>query len=201
MVDTISFDSSTLNKNNNLSNYYYYFNYLGDEDINKIIHIASYYNKVDGKLTNGLDYTYRKSQVTGLPLNNDTRFMYDIMIYLLHDANNNMWNFIITNIVDNLQLSEYTEHPDSTGDHYDWHMDIGTDIFSTRKISMSIQLSDENDYEGGNLEFMINRSIIQAPRQKGSVILFPSYLLHRVTNVTKGTRKSLVMWFNGPPFT
>ena len=71
---------------------------------------------------------------------------------------------------------------------------------STRKISLSIQLTNENSYEGGDLEFMINRSTIKAPREKGTAILFPYYITHRVTDVTKGKRNSLVFWFHGPPF-
>jgi len=47
---------------------------------------------------------------------------------------------------------------------------------------------------------MINRSIITAPRDKGTVLFFPSYLTHRITNITKGVRNSLVSWFHGPTF-
>jgi PKHD-type hydroxylase len=111
-----------------------------------------------------------------------------------------MWNFNITNLFDNLQFTEYTYNPeDKQQSHYDWHMDVGESA-STRKISMSIQLTDEAEYDGGDLEFMIHRSIIKAPREKGTVIFFPSYLTHRVTKVTRGTRRSLVFWFHGPPF-
>ena len=110
-----------------------------------------------------------------------------------------MWLFHITNIKDKIQLSEYKADPSGKNGHYDWHMDVG-ETASTRKISMSIQLTGESDYDGGDLEFMIHRSIIKAPREKGTVIFFPSYLTHRVTKVTRGTRRSLVFWFHGPPF-
>jgi len=66
---------------------------------------------------------------------------------------------------------------------------------------MTIQLSDDEEYEGGNLEFkniLTNEKQEKAQRQKGWVCVFPSYLEHRVTMVTKGTRKSLVAWVEGP---
>jgi PKHD-type hydroxylase len=68
-----------------------------------------------------------------------------------------------------------------------------------RKLSLVCQLSDPSEYEGGELQ--INTGEIFTPeKQKGTVILFPSYLLHRVTPVTKGTRRSLVLWIEGPAF-
>ena len=66
-----------------------------------------------------------------------------------------------------------------------------------RKLSIIIQLTDENEYEGGNFEF----KYIQTPescRIQGSVLVFPSYNEHRVTEVTKGVRNSLVCWMEGP---
>ena len=68
------------------------------------------------------------------------------------------------------------------------------------KISISIQLSDENEYEGGELEFKTGMNNITAPKNFNSVLLFPSYLIHRVKPVTKGTRRSLVLWISGPKF-
>ena len=186
-----------LKKNNNLTNYYYFSKNLNDEDIEKIINISKKYNKVDGNVSGHINYDYRKSKITWLPLNDDTNFIYDKIINLLKNANNNMWNFNITNLFEDLQLSEYNDNSNGeVSGHYDWHMDFGENN-STRKISVTVQLTDENDYEGRDLEFMINRSIIKAPREKGTVIFFPSYITHRVTKVTK---KSLVYWFHGPPF-
>jgi len=84
---------------------------------------------------------------------------------------------------------------------YNWHID--TDYWSNqniqRKITMIIQLSDEHDYEGGDLEFQSNK-ILEGHnfREKGSVIMFPSPWSHRITPVTKGTRRSIVAWAEGP---
>ena len=65
---------------------------------------------------------------------------------------------------------------------------------------MTIQLSDADAYEGGDLQFMINNKIVNAPREKGTIIIFPSFVMHRVTPITKGTRQSIVGWVSGPPY-
>jgi PKHD-type hydroxylase len=66
-----------------------------------------------------------------------------------------------------------------------------------RKISLVVQMSDPEDYEGGSLELNTGGPIVEPTKTKGSVIIFPSYLLHRVTPVTSGLRKSLVLWAGG----
>ena len=84
-------------------------------------------------------------------------------------------------------------------DFYDWHLDIGKTDTSTRKLSLSVQLTDPNDYEGGELvlrDYQNERPV----KELGSVIVFPSYLSHRVNRVTTGERWSLVAWVHGPPF-
>jgi len=81
-------------------------------------------------------------------------------------------------------------------------------IGSVRKLSVTISLTDSNTYEGGNLKFDLgenadveNRFIeCTEIRPQGSIIVFPSYNLHQVTPVTKGTRYSLVIWYYGRPF-
>ena len=71
---------------------------------------------------------------------------------------------------------------------------------TTRKLSITVQLSDATEYEGGELQFMVNQNIITAPKEKGTAIIFPSFCLHRVTPVIKGSRKSIVGWIAGPPY-
>ncbi len=65
---------------------------------------------------------------------------------------------------------------------------------------MVLQLSDPEEYEGGIFELFINKHVRELPKKKGMVALFPSYFMHRVTPVTKGERRSLVLWVSGPPF-
>lgn len=93
-----------------------------------------------------------------------------------------------------LQFGEYSE-----GCLYDWHHDIDwtADSMYDRKLSFVLQLTDPSEYEGGVLEF----KSVQTPYQfstQGSIIVFPSYLEHRVTEISKGIRHSLVCWAEGP---
>jgi PKHD-type hydroxylase len=92
-----------------------------------------------------------------------------------------------------LQVATY-----SVGEHYDWHIDLGPGKNSSRKLSLSLQLSDSSEYEGGELEFMNVKE--KTSREIGTLITFPAFLTHRVTPVTKGTRKSLVAWISGDSF-
>lgn len=85
------------------------------------------------------------------------------------------------------------------GGHFDWHTDLGEGPMSTRKISLSIQLSDDASYEGGDLEFCPH-GVIAEFRGLGNAIAFPSYIAHRVLPVTSGARHALVAWIHGPAF-
>lgn len=140
-----------------------------------------------------LDQSYRISTVKWL---NDHEIADIIWKYAI-PANEQTFNFDISKIFD-IQLSEYT-HTNKSSGFYDWHMDTywGADTEFDRKLSVVVQLSDPNEYEGG--ELMLKETSIPANfKKRGSVIVFPSYLEHCVTPVTKGTRYSLVSWVCGP---
>ena len=104
--------------------------------------------------------------------------------------------------LNNFYELQYTEYHSSEQGFYDWHQDIVwlQPTESQRKISVTVQLSDDDDYEGGDFEF--NKDLPQPSdiRTRGTVIVFPSFLYHRVTEVTKGERKSLVAWYEGESF-
>ena len=104
------------------------------------------------------------------------------------------YGFELDGFFDGFQVATY-----EPGGHYDWHIDLGGQISSARKLSMSVQLSNGDDYEGGDFTFQ-TATDQPAPRSIGSLIVFPSYLVHRVEPVTKGKRLSLVSWIAGPPF-
>ena len=96
---------------------------------------------------------------------------------------------------DNILNLQYTEYDSKKEGHYDWHIDIGEGEYAGRKLSVVLLLND--DYEGGELEIWEKGFV---PKGKGNLFVFPSYLLHRVTPVTEGIRKSLVLWTSGPTF-
>ena len=95
---------------------------------------------------------------------------------------------------------QYTVYEGSEGGHYDWHVDTGPHNPEPRKISLSLQLSDPADYEGGRLVIEAGDGAYAAETRRGTIIAFPSYVLHRVTPTESGVRKSLVIWVAGPEF-
>ena len=152
----------------------------------------------DGKAgKNHSDSQIRRSQIRWVKDDLIKNKMYQ---YALH-ANRYLWNFDV-NHVEDVQHTRY--HHEDQG-HYDWHVDIFWDNNKTmydRKISVIIQLTDGDEYEGG--DFLIDPQYIQPPkdlmRKKGTVFVFPSFIRHKVTPVTAGERKSFVSWIEGPAF-
>lgn len=126
----------------------------------------------------------------------DSPELRDIQMTFFSEANRMEYGFYIDHLPP-AQFSQYRE-----GDFYNWHHDIDwcSSLHYDRKLSMTIQLSDENDYEGGDLEFLEWQHPIKGIRTRGSVIVFPSYLTHRVTKITDGCRESLTNWIEGPRF-
>jgi len=141
---------------------------------------------------------------------NDPWIQKEIIPYV-HASNKEAgWNFQW----DSSETSQFTIY--TKGQYYGWHQDSGDEpsLFrgpkgvekKIRKLSMSISLSGQKEYIGGNLEFDFNRTVKNKPHvcqeinSKGSLVVFPSFVWHRVTPVTKGTRYSLVSWHLGDPF-
>jgi len=138
------------------------------------------------------DSEARKSQIKWLHLNSKTDWVYDKIVNMAIEANTT-WKFNLHSIIDSIQYTEYYEG----GGQYDWHVDIGPKNISHRKVSVTIQLSDSDEYEGGELELWTGSGYHVMPRGKGVSTFFPSFTMHRVTPVTKGIRKSLVLWIGG----
>ena len=123
--------------------------------------------------------------------------MYRIIEKTMKQVNGNHFGYEGMTIT---ELAQFTEYP--KGGFYDWHMDAEVNCHyepPVRKISMTILLSPQHEFEGGDLEFMAEGN---KPPQllQGQAIFFCSLLRHRVAKVKKGIRRSLVMWFGGPPF-
>lgn len=187
------------NQRNNVNhfNYYYFTNAFTEQEIEEIIKIGESISKVtattvggdgvDGQVTN-----YRKSEVSWINRKENTKWIYDRISDLAIKANSEMWNFDIWDFQDDLQYTTYY----GDGGHYDWHADLGVGI-SNRKLSIVLQLSDPNDYEGGDLQMNPGGNILTVPKEKGLICFFPSFMLHRVTPLTSGLRRSLVVWLCG----
>jgi len=145
--------------------------------------------------SNKSDTSVRSSSVKWIPQNDEWSWLYEKLINFAVIANEELWKF---DLVSAPELIQYTEYYDVEGGHYDWHQDIGPNEGSLRKVSITVQLSEPDEYQGGDLEVWTGgNSISSAERGAGVVVVFPSYLMHRVTKVTKGTRRSFVLWVGG----
>ena len=140
----------------------------------------------------------RSSQIKWVPQNNEWFWLYEKLSDYAVQANFALWNFDLHAIPEQIQ---YTEYYATENGHYDWHADIGPGLLSKRKISITVQLSEPDEYEGGDLEIFKGGSMDgpfpTAKREAGLVFVFPSFMMHRVTPVTKGVRKSFVIWLGG----
>lgn len=174
-------------------------NGFSDFEISRIISIGEALPKVPGYVDGSTEENpeYRRSELSWIALTNETTFLYDKLGYIIRQLNGEFFDFDIFGFVEDLQ---YTVYKSGSKDHYAWHMDKGNLTSTPRKLSLVLQLSDAEEYEGGDLEFFIGGQEIKAERKKGLVYVFPSYILHRVTPVTAGTRRSLVVWIAGPKF-
>jgi PKHD-type hydroxylase len=140
----------------------------------------------------------RRSKIYWIPKEEKYSWIYMRIKDLASEVNSKFYNFTLEGVIEHIQ---YTEYSDEYNGCYEWHMDIGREKLSNmRKISISIQLSDPSEYEGGDLEINTGGLSKIASKNIGSATLFPPYLRHRAGEVTKGGRCVLVAWIAGPPF-
>ena len=148
-----------------------------------------------GKPGAGTDTNKRVTTISWLPFD-EMKEMYNDINKFIQRANLNHFGFEDIKITEQAQFTEYPE-----GGFYDWHMDCDVAMAHeppVRKISMTLLLSPEHQFEGGDLELMAPGK--RAKLKQGHAIIFASFLNHRVAPVTRGVRQSLVMWFGGKPF-
>tara|TARA_R110000803_G_scaffold179053_1_gene241484 strand:+ start:3013 stop:3630 length:618 start_codon:yes stop_codon:yes gene_type:complete len=187
--------------------YSYVENFLSKKECEKIIEIGKKLNLHSGKARTNisnfkntknkpeLNFKIRKSNNSFIYPNEDTFWLYKKLVDSLTDLNNKFFKFDITAFNEGLQFTNYT----SPSGHYNMHTDnlLNGPI---RKLSLTIQLSDPLEYEGGNLELISQPEPYLAKKEQGTLSVFPSYVLHKVSPVTKGERNSLVGWVTGPNF-
>ena len=184
-----------MRKNEHLTNTMVYPNFFDEDKITHCLSNSTY-------LGPGIPVQIRTCSIYVINDNDD------IVKYInefIKKINNKFYNFDIVDI-DGEDIPKRFEYTSAENGKFDEHLDIGSNPqSSTRKISYSIQLTDGDEYEGGDLVFW-PKSTYNSPelrkmrRQKGSIIFFPSYMVHAVTPVTKGVRNALVGWVNGNPF-
>ena len=166
---------------------------FSDNQINKILEIVSNQSLLDASTFSSKipSDKIRKSKICWLSEDWIKHLLWEYILKINCNA------FKIE--VENNAEVQFTQYRFDENGHYDWHHDVNwngqADI--DRKISMTVQLSNENEYDGGDFEFEELETNANF-KLKGTIIIFPSYLRHRVTPITSGVRKSLVAWFSGP---
>tara|TARA_R100000742_G_C4275210_1_gene95547 strand:+ start:381 stop:977 length:597 start_codon:yes stop_codon:yes gene_type:complete len=192
-------------------NYWYFVNALPPGVCDEIVKIGLSKQKTKARIdtlqnkSNKVLSKVRDSDVVWL----EDMWLRNLIGTFVSSANINAgWDFVY----DTPEIAQFTIY--DKNQHYNWHQDLSFDKDQTgqpsnsqRKLSVSIQLTDEKEYKGGELLFSTlngqsKKKILtnELFRKKGTVVVFPSYMHHKVTPVTQGVRYSLVMWFRGPAF-
>jgi len=142
-----------------------------------------------------VDTKTRTSHISWIPFKK-MGDMYQDIEKIMKRTNGNHFGFDGMTITEQAQYTEYPE-----GGFYDWHVDNDINMEHeppVRKISMTCLLSPQDEFEGGDLELVKENNSVKL--KQGQAIFFASFIRHRVAPVTRGNRKSLVMWFGGTPF-
>ena len=141
----------------------------------------------------------RRSNVKFHNRNPDTSWIFDKLNFIIQATNERFYNFDLNGY----EMFQYTTYNADEKGEYNWHMDVSlnsmpNNMFETRKLSMTLLLND--DFEGG--EFMLNQGqeseAVIPEMKKGRALFFPSFMIHKVAPITKGIRRSLVVWVVGP---
>jgi hypothetical protein len=148
-----------------------------------------------GGLVSGVNTGIRRSQVSWLQNTPETLWVFEKLARVVSEINAKYYQFDLVGFGESLQLTNYDQ---SEHGMYGWHQDYGTAV--SRKLSVTVQLTDPSEYEGGNLQIMTSGQPVNIKKQRGFIAVFPSYIVHQVTPVTQGSRQSLVAWVSGPPF-
>ena len=133
----------------------------------------------------------RDTLIHPIPHDEESQWLYELIVDRVSRYNFVGYQFDIAGVYIDLQLLEYPE-----GGFYDWHIDIGPGEAAYRKLSVILQLSDPDSYEGGEVIFNAGTERT-LPKDRGQIAVFPSYILHKVTPITKGKRYALVCWCHG----
>ena len=126
----------------------------------------------------------------------DSQWIFRKVVDAITTLNNKFYQFDLEKI----EILQFTEYDSKTNGFYQKHIDNLLQAYEYRKLSFTIQLSDTKDYDGGELNIYTQEDPFTTVKDQGTLVAFPSYLLHDVTPVTKGTRYSLVGWVVGPKF-
>ena len=158
-----------------------------EEEVDQIIELGDALVLSEGKIKGDkVDHVVRNTKIAWLHPSKETHWLFDRAIIM----------FKSSMPFSALQSAQYTVYYGTSKSHYSWHRDIGTgDKVMRARVNVGIvQLSSPSEYKGGILQLKQGDKIIDVMKTKGMVTTFPIDMLHRVTPVTSGVRKTLIMW-------
>lgn len=137
----------------------------------------------------------RRSLIHWLHKSAETAWVYEKLAHVVSRLNADYFQFQLTGFAEPCQLTNYVE---SQKGKYGWHQDFGVNV--SRKLSLVLQLSHPESYAGGELQILTKSDPENVKKERGFMAIFPAWTLHQVTEVTRGSRQSLVAWVAGDPF-
>jgi PKHD-type hydroxylase len=185
----------------NFINFFCLDNFLNEQELDSLRSLENYIDFSYGRTIGQHSYStpnkddLRYCLTASIPCNDQTIWLYDKIADCVKKINSEHFHFDIDRIDEKIQYLKY----ESSNHKFDWHVDRWNGGYS-RKFAVIIQLSTEEEYSGGDIELMFSPNPVKMSKKMGSLIIFPSYVLHRVTEVTSGTRRSLLCLIGGPQF-
>jgi PKHD-type hydroxylase len=172
---------------------------LSADDCSRVVALAQEGALRDAGLVGGRrQHDLRRADLVWLDDIPGAAWVMEAMVGLVARANREAFGFDLTDFAESAQVARYDA---ARAGHFGWHSDIGAGALAAkRKLTVVVQLSDPADYAGGALELWPDSATHTAPALRGTATIFPSFMLHRVTPVTEGTRWSLTLWAHGPSF-
>jgi PKHD-type hydroxylase len=172
-------------------------NILSSEECKKIIEIAKNKNLEKATVFGKENYqNERESNICWLDQTDDLNWLFTKIAQTCLEINKLYFRFDLNGIAEQLQFTNYK----APSGKYGKHIDRVGEGMTVRKLSISIQLTDPKEYEGGELILYGKDEPDIMDKEQGTLIVFPSYILHEVKPVTRGERNSLVCWITGKPF-
>jgi len=170
--------------------------HFSEEETQKIIETYDEAQSVRAITYNGLDLNYRRANKLNMEvISVEYAWVINKIAHIVSHANANFFKANLNGMLEDFEIIKYDSNEKS---FYDKHVDYHGNQTLPRKLSVVIQLSDENDYEGGDTLVYTDREAQKLKKKRGTTNIFRSTTLHEVTPVTKGTRYALVGWISGP---
>lgn len=180
-----------------IHDYAFWKNAFTKEECEQIIKLGKIKELTEGTVggKNKIKKQLRLSNIRWINPNKETAWIFNRITNIILNLNERFFKFDITGMIEGFQFTNYK----APGGKYGKHIDRGMN-FDIRKLSVSVQLTDPSEYKGGELNLYYGDEITTMDKEQGSLVIFPSFVLHEVMPVTKGERNSLVTWITGKPF-